>query len=566
MILVLLLVAQALTVGLPAFPAIAQASPLTEGAASIGDPYAPELGNTGYDVQHYDLNLSFNFDDDSLRGVATLTARTTLANLTRFSLDFATLHADSVTVNDQKVTFEQRDADQKLSITLPSALPAGTVFTTVIAYSGQPTPFNSRYLHFLPIGMYMDGKARTVFAVNQPDAAHTWFPCNDHPRDRASYAFTITVPVDLSAVANGQQQGAPVDNGDGTHTFRWQLKSEMSSYLATVAVANYVRIPLPSTAGGIPLAVYAYDGQQAGAQHAFGETDALMKLLSSYFGPYPFDTYGQVLVPQDSVGLEAQTMTIVPDSFSRADPDRIYTFIAHEMAHQWFGDAVSVDTWRDIWLNEGFASYTEYLVLESTRGLPAARRLLNLWENSARIVTGIAPVTNPPQADMFGTNTYLKGGFALHMLRLKLGDTAFFKVLQTYFKRFAGKTATTADFEKVAAEVSGMDLSAFFSTWLERSEIPTARIAWLQQDGQVNALVCQLTKTPFKVTIPLVLSGSGADPKKQDAETLTLDQPEMRLTFKPGFEVLNWQIDPENRILATVNVNEVQTLPAHCAS
>jgi aminopeptidase N len=544
-------------------PALAQETKI--GGQSIGDPYAPELGNTGYDVTHYDLDLKFDFEAVTLTGIATIDATATLDGMSRLSLDFGKMKTSAVQVDGKDAKFEQKDDVLKLFVDLPQPVAKDQKFTLKISYAGKPTTINSSYLGFLPTGLYMYEKQRQVFAINEPDAARTWFPGNDHPRDRATYTFHLTVPGDLMGVANGTQQGDPTTNTDGTKTYTWDMPNEMSSYLATVAVADYVRVPLDDAGTGVPLAVYVYKKDATAAAKAFSEMGKIIKLEIDKFGPYPFKTYSMVLVNQRSVGLEAQTMTVLPDVIANAEPAQIRQLIDHELAHQWFGDAVSLDTWGDIWLNESFASYAEYLTTEGMGAPGATLRTLIGWENATRFNVGQSPIVNPVRAQMFGSNSYVKGGFVLNMLRREVGDEAFFKILKQWVARYGGKTAKTSDFIALANEISGKDLKEFFDKWLYRDDIPTASIKWVQNGDSVEALVCQSTKQPFKASIPVVLT-DGKDNGKSVKQTLTLgDQAQATVTFKADFPVQTWQIDPDNVILATVNASQVNTLPTACA-
>ncbi len=535
------------------------------GKQSIGDPYTPELGNTGYDVTHYDLDLHFDLKQGTLNGVATIQATVTLDQLASLSLDFTTLTASAVTFNGAPIPSTQDAAKQKLLLTLPRSLAINEAFTLAVTYGGSPKTFDSRYIDFLPIGLYLDTTKQRAFAVNEPDGAHSWFPCNDHPRDRATYTFHITTDAELTAVANGQQQGQPLSNPDGTHTFTWDMPNDMATYLATIAIADYVPKTLPGSSA-IPLTVYAYAKDAVPAAYAYRETADILKLEVGLFGPFPFDSYGQVLVEQQAVGLEAQTMTIMPDQSMLSKPGALYAFIAHEMAHQWFGDSVALSTWADIWLNEGFATYAEYLTAEAHGDPRSAIAMLNAWEGTVTSIPNTAPLDKPLSGDMFGVNSYYKGAFILHMLRQAMGDAAFFKTLQSYAVRFKDQVATSQDFQKVAEQVSGKDLSTFFAQWVQGGDVPRLNVIWTEQDGQIDALICQQSAHPFKLSVPIRLSSGKTANTQTEAETLQLNDPESHTHFSPGFNVTEWLIDPAQQVLISARVTKADALPAHCAS
>jgi aminopeptidase N len=222
------------------------------------------------------------------------------------------------------------------------------------------------------------------------------------------------------------------------------------------------------------------------------------------------------------------------------------------------------------WLNEGFASYAEYLTEEAMFGASKAQPMLAAWERAILRSQNGAPLIRPPYEDMFGANTYLKGGYVLHMLREQIGDEAFFKTLKTYVQRFSNKNARTADFEAVTVEVSGKDLSGFFDQWLRRADLPDISITWSQQGETVQTLICQRSGKPFALALPVSLAPVAQQtPEAQTVqgvktETLSLNAREERTQFKPGFSVGSWNIDSAQTVLASVRVSKVKALPAHC--
>ncbi|MHB8626880.1 MAG: M1 family metallopeptidase [Aggregatilineales bacterium] len=542
------------------------------GKSSIGDVETPELGNTGYDVTHYDLDLHFDVPNAMLNGTATLDIQATYPQLSRFSLDFSTLKAHLVKLDGQTIPFRQDYTAQKLFIDLPQPIAFGQTFKLAIQYGGTLKTFGSRYLAFLPVGLFVDPKAQRVFDVDEPDGAHTWFPCNDHPLDLATFTYHITVNSGLTAVANGQLQGKPATNSDGTRTFTWVMPQPMATYLAVVAIANYDPRPLPG-GPGIPLHIYAYAQDADQAVKAYQQTGDIMNIEVARFGSFPFDSYGQVLVPQNSVGMESQTMTVLPDQTAHSIPTRIYTLIGHEMSHHWFGDSLALSAWSEIWLNEGFASYAEYMTLHDSGQAGAATKLLAQWKFAVLDEQAGDPLIAPSPGNMFGTDSYLKAGYVLYMLQEKVGDAAFFKILQTYAARFRYHNVTTDDFWAVAEEVSGQDLAQFFTQWLYETDVPRLQVLWTEQNGKVDGLICTNTtnKATYTVDVPVALTNGAPDilstpgtPAGSDAETLHVVDSSGTFHFAPGFDVTNWQIDPHNTVLASVAVSQVDKVPAVC--
>ena len=528
-----------------------------EGAPDIGDPTVPGLGNTGYDVQHYDLDITIDFDRMELAAAVTLDIKAELDGLARFSLDFAGPPVEMVLINGQPAPWQQQGP--KLWIALPAPARAGSTFTATVHYAGTPRTFPSPYMPFLSLGALGSQQERELFTFNEPDGARAWFPCNDHPRDKATYTFTLTVPGDLSAVANGEPE-PPIDNGDGTRTFVWRMNYPMATYLAVIAVGDY-RVVEETGPGDIHLRHYYFANQsEAAVRQTFAVTGDAIAFYEQVFGPYPFDGYGHVLTRQGDVGMETQTMTIMPMMLGDGGPGAV-RIIVHELAHQWFGNLVSPYSWADIWLNEGFATYAEILWSEFTGGQEAMADNLGFNEFDVFIGGEFAPVGAPAVTDLFGTNSYKKGGWVVHMLRREIGDEAFLATLRAYLERFGGGNATTRDLWDVAEAVSGQDLDAFFEQWVYRPGNPQVSLYWTI-DGAV--LACQAGE-PFVIDLPLGFTGDRAEhPDQETLVTLAIDEAAERAQFPLGFKAQQLWADPVQDVLAQVKAQQVDVLPSAC--
>ncbi|WP_328420322.1 M1 family metallopeptidase [Micromonospora sp. NBC_00389] len=431
------------------------------GAADAGDPYVPGHGNGGYDVKNYHLDVRYDPATDRLTGRATITATAT-QDLSRFNLDLVGLQVGAVTVNGTRA--EHRRDDGELVVTPPDGLSRGRPFTVAVDYAGVPTAVRDGALGSGGFLHTADG----AVALGQPDSAATWFPVNDHPSDKASYELAVTVPDGLSALSNGVP--GPKSSADGWTTWRWSERTPMASYLSTLVIGDY-RVVTGSHAGQPMItAVAASLPATGGAAGSLARTGEIVDFLASRFGPYPFESYGGIVVADDRVAyaLETQSRPVYGPAFF-ADDRPNPGVVAHELAHQWFGDSVSLTRWGDIWLNEGFASYAEWLWEEHDGGRTAQRN----FELQYAATDWSQPSVEPGRERMFGAAVYKRGALAVHALRRTVGDATFFRILHTWTTERAAGSGTTADFVALAERVADRQLRPLFDAWLVGGAPPT---------------------------------------------------------------------------------------------
>ncbi|MGH3802538.1 MAG: M1 family metallopeptidase, partial [Pseudonocardiaceae bacterium] len=391
-------------------------------------------------------------------------------DLSRFNLDLR-LPATAVAVDDRPAGIRQDGGELQVTPAVP--VRAGAPMTVRVDYVGVPSG--------IPGAPGKDGPwIRTssgALAVGEPDSAAWWYPSNDHPSDKATVAVTATVPAGVEVISNGALLGGPEPAGPGWEKWRWQAGAPMASYLAFVAIGQY-DIVRRDTPYGPYLAAYAHglDPQVATAARASVErTSEIIGFLAEIFGPYPFDHLGGVVpdAPTLSFALETQTRPVYSPVFFGSGP--YIEVVVHELAHQWFGDSVSVRQWRDIWLNEGFAKYAEWLYSERTGG-PSAQQIAE--QNYARSPADSdywrTPPGNPGAADVLDGAVYTRGAMALQALRVTVGDDDFFTALRTWTAQRRGGNGSVADFLAVVERVSGEQVDDVAQIWLFTPARPAA--------------------------------------------------------------------------------------------
>ncbi|MBV9921567.1 MAG: M1 family metallopeptidase [Pseudonocardia sp.] len=428
------------------------------GADRSADPYLPEHGNGGYRVEHYDLDVDYKLATNRLRGRAVLTAAGEVP-LRRFSLDLSPFRVPRVLVDGTQARFEQSRGG-KLHVT-PNR-PVEGRFTVEVQYVGTPTPVASRWGD---VGW--DELTDGALVASQPVGAPSWFPCNDHPSDKATYRIAVTTTAPYAVAATGVLTAR--HRSGGKRTWVYERAEPTPSYLVSVQIGRYDEVVLATD----PVRQVAWlPGRlRKKAARDFGRHPAIMAALEGFFGPYPFADY-QLVVADDELEdpIEAQGMSIF--GANHLDGRRTHErLVVHELAHQWFGNSLTVADWRHIWLNEGFATYAEWLWSEASGGRPAAEHARE-WHARVAAQPVDLVLADPGVAGMFDERVYKRGGLVLHALRGSLGDERFFALLRDWTARHRHATVTTAQFVELARRYAATDLSPFFTAWLQRPALP----------------------------------------------------------------------------------------------
>jgi len=468
----------------PAFTLAHDATPVpvagcTAGSSGLGDPYFPLLGNSGYDVQHYTLDLDLDVAGGGLAAARTTIEAVALLDLCTFNLDFRGLEIDSVTVDEQPASFSRHNGE--LTIEPRAPLPAGMRFTTKIAYHGTPigqeAPTVGGLILTLVGALFGNGAEQKpgpeegeqygsgwwrgreeIFIAGEPAGAESWFPVNGHPADKATYTLRLTVPEPYSVVSNGMLTESS-STPSGTTTV-WQSRDPMASYLVTLH-AGRLAIEVREGPHGLPIRTAFAASVPQGQRVMFDRMPAMIDYFESVFGPYPFPSAGGTVVGAPiSFALETLTLSTFGEiplvgntPLTGAELAGVEAIVAHELAHQWFGDAVSLLRWQDIWLNEGFATYAQILWLEHTQGVVARNHhLAYIYAFHA----ALNPFQDPDQLASLNARDVIAGYRAFS--RRFLGTTVGEQFVRDYQEGLG--VATEADLENITGEEGLAQLAA----------------------------------------------------------------------------------------------------------
>lgn len=453
--------AMGLTVVLTGATATAEAPAPADGAAGIGDTYWPLDGNGGIDVRSYAISNRYALAEKRLRGRTTIRMVAT-SDLASFSLDFL-LKVSKVTVDGAPAAFTRTDGGHELRITPAQPLAAGSEHTVAVAYADRP----GKYVYAGERNWL--ASRREVVTMNEPHMAPWWFPANDHPLDKAVVDVRIRVPRGREVISNGKLRGRKV--GKRSTTWHWRADEPMVPYLAFFAAGDFAIAE--GRHQGLPWLVAVSErlspGDQQASMRLMKKSPRIVAGLEKDLGDYPFSVVGGLTTGLNpGFALENQTRPTYP-----AVGGSYTSLVVHELAHQWFGDDIAVQQWRDIWLNEGFATFMEWRWAETHGGRSGAATLSSYYDNvGASSEFWKVTIADPGADRVFDPAVYDRGAMALQALRNRVGDVAFWRIIRTWIREQKGGNGSTEEFEEVAGRVSGQDLGAFFTAWLRTPSKP----------------------------------------------------------------------------------------------
>jgi aminopeptidase N len=463
---------------------------------------------TAIDIQRYKFNITLTDSSDLVIG--NTTAEILFSHDTQaITLDLISKNNSQkgmvvlqVTENGQPLDFKH--ANNIISIQFPTIIKKGERKSIEIKYEGVPGDgliiSKNKYGH------------RVFFADNWPNRARHWIPCVDHLADKAALDFVVTAPAHYQVISNGVKIEDTILNGQRrTH---YTESTPLSTKIMVIGVARFA-IQQAGTVQGIPVSSWVYPEEKDKGFYDYALAVDILPYFIKNVGPYAFQKLANVESTTMFGGMENASAIFYSDESSITGTRKSESLLAHEIAHQWFGDMATEADWSHLWLSEGFATYMTILYFEHKYGYDTARQMLSknrqqvidFARKKARPVVD-SSVTN--YMELLNANSYQKGGWVLHMLRRQLGDSTFWKGIQTYYNRYAGKNAVTGDLCKVMEEVSGKELKPFFTQWLFNAGHPRLQVTWKYNKAKkaVDINVIQKQEALFQFPLEIQINGS----------------------------------------------------------
>jgi aminopeptidase N len=479
------------------------------------------------DVKHIKIDIALNFEQETISGTVYTTFSTLYEEVKAISFDAAELHIQDVSIGDNKLAYSS--ADKELTVQLDRPYQHGEEFTVAITYNARPRTG----LHFIKPAPEDPTRPVQAWTFGQPRYNSYWFPCHDAPNDRATTEIVATVPAQFLAIANGNLLG--VKHNGTTRTYHWRHDVPHAAYLVSLVVGDFAAIE--DSYKGKPVTYYIRKDRKDDAPLYMGKTPAMMELFSDFTGvEYPYDNYKQTVVEIYTGAMEHTTTTthsfaLVPDQRAALDTDLV-PVVAHELAHQWFGDLVTCRDWSNGWLNEGFATFMEMLWVQHDQGNDEFKLYMHnekqgyLDEDRKYRRPVVYYIYHDQGFELFDRHLYNKGGWVLHMLRHQLGEANFRRGIKAYLERYRTREVITADLQRTLEEVTGRSLERFFQQWIYSGGYPEFEVShsWDGENKLLKLKIKQTQKvddlTPIFVTpVDLAFTVPISDEAAKDAST-----------------------------------------------
>jgi aminopeptidase N len=510
----------------------------------IGVPAYSQSPKAVIDVQHYGFNIQLNDKNDTIKGQADINLRY-LKDAASFKLNLVKqkdggkgMLVSGITENGKALSFQQNADD----VIIATNGKAGTGHNYIITYSGIPADG-------LIISTNKFGH-RTFFGDNWPNRAHNWLPCVDEPADKATVDFVVTAPDHYQVVSNGLKVGEKVlpDNMKLTH---WSEKAECPTKVMVIGVAEFA-VDHTGDVNNIPVYTYVFPENKDKGFTSYAVAKEILAYYINKVGPYAFEKLANVQSKTIFGGMENSGCIFY---FEESVGDRgIEELMAHEIAHQWFGDAASETNFSHLWLSEGFATYMTNVYLEHKYGLDTLKQRLKtdretVFDFEKKRKTPVVDTTaHNNYMVLLNANSYQKGGWVLHMLRRKLGDVAYWKGIRAYYKKYDGKNANTENLRAELEAASGQNLQQFFKQWIYTGGAPHLNIAWHYNTAKKSVDISITQKQAVAFNFPLEVSLAGK------RHILSVKSKTTNLSIPVKASPTSISVDPNVNLLATFEV------------
>lgn len=511
------------------------------------------FGQNNIDVLHYKFNIGLNDINDTIYGVAEIKVKAlqTTSEIS-FDLDDPNTSGSGMKIQKLQGNFARGHIykENKLRIILGQKLSAGDTATITITYSGIPSDG-------LIISKTKYGR-RSFFADNWPNRGHNWIPCHDDPADKASVEFIVTAPDHYQVVANGIQI-EETSIGNGFKTTHWKEYTPISTKVMVIGVAHFAVQLTGFVNGNIPVYSWVYPEDRNSGFYDYAMAKDILPFFINNVGPYGYKKLANVQSKTTFGGLE-NANTIFYSEGSVTGTRKSEGLIAHEIAHQWFGNMATEKSFGHLWLSEGFATYFTILYFENKYGKDTAIKMLRedrqqVLEFSGKSNKAVVDTDETDYLNLLNPNSYQKGGWVLHMLRSGLGDSVFWRSIRKYYATYAGNVADTRDLQKVFEEVSKKDLGQFFDQWLYTAGQPQLDIQWSYdaREKSVSIDIKQLQKNTFQFPFSLKLKYPTGVTK---TEKVSLSKTATSIKIKADQKPVSIIADPDTELLASFSIKE----------